>query len=104
MGTKEKMITTLRGVTNNKSAISMTKNGGFGDLEQYENTDLYFIKYVLKKFNGLSKTKAAKSIFIVDKIVSCICDGDNTYEDIGKYCCDILEDCKVIKFALPEEE
>lgn len=104
MGEKEKMIKTLRDVTGNKSAILRTKNGGFGDLGQYENTDLYFVKYVLGKFNGLSKTRAAKSIFIVDKIVSCICDGGNTYEDIGRYCCDILEDCKVIKFALPEEE
>ena len=104
MEEKQKMIETLREVTGNKSAFLKDENGGFGDLKQYKNKDLFFVRYVLDKFKGLGKVKAAKSIYIVDKIMSCICDEDASYYEIGRYCCDILEDCEVIKFALSKEE
>ena len=105
MGTKEKMIATLRETTNNKSAISKDENYGFGDLSRYNNRELFFVKFAIEHFRGLSnKIKIAKSLYIVHNLINCVVDDENNYEDIGRYCCDILEDCNVIRFAYPKED
>ena len=104
---KNKMVETLNEVVsgNEKSIGDILEEYGFDHNRDYSNVQMFFIDYAIKHCHGLkNKVKAAVALFVVDNLVNCIIDERPSDEELGKLCYDILEDCKIIKLALPEED
>lgn len=101
----EDMISDLKNIVKNQEESILKEHGFHG---QYNKEQLYFIKYVISRFGGLKdKIKITKCLYIVDKLIEMITsdeDEEVTFDDIGRFVCDILEDCGYVKFSSDEEE
>ena len=99
--TKYKMANTLKEIIK-KQEEDIIMEYGFDSKDKYDEKQLWFIKYAISKFGGMrDKVRIAKCLYIVDKLIEFVTsdDEDNEYENIGRFVCDILDDCGYIKIA-----
>lgn len=84
----------------NMSVADMLKEYGYDPDRNYNKKQMFFINYAIKNFNGLkNKLRATVSLFIVGNITKYIVSENPGYEELGRYCYDILEDCEIIKIS-----
>lgn len=102
--TKDNMVNDLKELIKIQEDY-IAKEYGFDEMADYDDEQLYFVKYAISKCNGLkNKVKVAKCLYVVDQLINCIVSEDNSYKDIGKFACDVLEDVRFIQFSSYETE
>ena len=103
--TKDEINNAQNETSYSKSLKDKLDEYGYDSNKNYNKKQMFFINYAIKNFNGLKdKIKASVSLYIVGSITKYIVEENPCYEDLGKYCYDILEDCEVIKLKLPENQ
>ena len=105
VSTLQKVIHGSTSVDNNKNLSNLLEEYGFDSHRCYNKRQMFFVDYAIRHCHGLkNKLKAAVSLFVIDNLVNYIVEDNPSYEDLGSYCYDILEDCRIIELKLPKED